>query len=337
LSECQEEVSVRVWNAIKKNLSRTHAADGEAGSAANTLAGFQGACAVNGRLPTEQEIWDAGVRSGMRRAEAAQQQADPEPYAASEYDIGQWWLKELDGLFVASIGSAITADMKRAAKVAINAFKAVKQQVEPGTDEPIACFSDAKLNEHAMRASGYSSEGRREAFEAYLMDLYPNANEDVSEQRVGDEYVHQSTTGKWHAWNAACEWQARAAQQQAEPGADELPKVVNTLGGFRGGFIGVHGRAPTEQEIWNGGVRSGLDRAAQCGQRAGVAEEFMRICEDEAVRGGLISLPQKLDFMRARGLPDLEAVHDWMIETRRKFTTEVKRLCVAAPTQQEGE
>ncbi|CAJ0779106.1 hypothetical protein LMG7141_00840 [Ralstonia condita] len=75
-------------------------------------------------------------------------------------------------------------------------------------------------------------------------------------------------------------WHDRAAQQQAEPGADEraaqsvndLPRVANSLGGFRGGFIGVHGRAPTEQEIWNGGVRSGMDRAAQSGQRAGVAD-----------------------------------------------------------------
>ena len=74
-----------------------------------------------------------------------------------------------------------------------------------------------------------------------------------------------------------------AARQQAEPGADEraaqsvneLPRVANSLGGFRGGFIGVHGRAPTEQEIWNGGVRSGLDRAAQSGQRAGVAEDVI--------------------------------------------------------------
>ena len=67
----------------------------------------------------------------------------------------------------------------------------------------------------------------------------------------------------------------RETPQQAEPGADEraaqsvneLPRVANSLGGFRGGFIGVHGRAPTEQEIWNGGVRSGLDRAAQSGQQ----------------------------------------------------------------------
>ncbi|CAJ0701787.1 hypothetical protein LMG19089_02926 [Ralstonia edaphis] len=73
----------------------------------------------------------------------------------------------------------------------------------------------------------------------------------------------------------------------------------------------------------------------QEGQRAGVAEDFLRICEDEAARAALVSLPLKLDFARERGLRDIHAVHAWMVETHRKFTTAVKALRVAAPTQQQ--
>lgn len=76
------------------------------------------------------------------------------------------------------------------------------EQAEPGADERAA-------------------QKMREAFEAYLMDLYPNGHEDVSEQRVGDEYIHQSTTGKWLAWKAACKWQARAAQSGQRAGVAE--------------------------------------------------------------------------------------------------------------------
>jgi hypothetical protein len=36
----------------------------------------------------------------------------------------------------------------------------------------------------------------------------------------------------------------------------------HTMPGFRGGFISLHRRTPTEQEIWNAGVRSGIDRTA---------------------------------------------------------------------------
>lgn len=35
--------------------------------------------------------------------------------------------------------------------------------------------------------------------------------------------------------------------------------TCHTLGGFKGGFFVQHGRAPTEQEIFNAGMRSGRD------------------------------------------------------------------------------
>lgn len=62
-------------------------------------------------------------------------------------------------------------------------------------------------------------------------------------------------------------WNRRPDTRAMGASAD-LPAVNHTLAGFRGGFIGVHGRAPTEQEIWNGAVRSGMDRAAIAASQA---------------------------------------------------------------------
>ena len=40
--------------------------------------------------------------------------------------------------------------------------------------------------------------------------------------------------------------------------------ISHTLGGFKGAFVVENGaRPPTEQEIWNAGVRSGMERAKQ--------------------------------------------------------------------------
>ncbi len=43
-----------------------------------------------------------------------------------DYNSSQWWFKELEGIWNADLGSAITHDMKRAAKVAINMVKEVE-------------------------------------------------------------------------------------------------------------------------------------------------------------------------------------------------------------------
>jgi hypothetical protein len=49
-----------------------------------------------------------------------------------------------------------------------------------------------------------------------------------------------------------------------EPLADNpLLLVPNTLGGFRGAFYVTYRRAPTEQEIFDAGVRSGLRRVQE--------------------------------------------------------------------------
>lgn len=45
-------------------------------------------------------------------------------------------------------------------------------------------------------------------------------------------------------------------------GTQQEAGQANTLGGFRGGFVGTHGRAPSEQEIWNAAVQSGMRRTA---------------------------------------------------------------------------
>jgi hypothetical protein len=47
----------------------------------------------------------------------------------------------------------------------------------------------------------------------------------------------------------------------AAPAPSDL-MTPHTMAGFRGGFISLHRRTPTEQEIWNAGVRSGIDRTA---------------------------------------------------------------------------
>lgn len=47
-----------------------------------------------------------------------------------------------------------------------------------------------------------------------------------------------------------------------------LPETSHTLAGFRGGWIALHGHPPQDQDIWNAGVRSGMDRAAPAATRA---------------------------------------------------------------------
>lgn len=57
--------------------------------------------------------------------------------------------------------------------------------------------------------------------------------------------------------------QSRQKTAQGFVGYRHDPKspVPNTLGGFEGGFYGMHNRAPNKQEIFDAGVRSGLQRA----------------------------------------------------------------------------
>jgi hypothetical protein len=50
----------------------------------------------------------------------------------------------------------------------------------------------------------------------------------------------------------------RASQPQ-QPAPAEPEHVSHSLGGFRGGFESLHGRPPTEQEIWNAAIRSWRD------------------------------------------------------------------------------
>jgi hypothetical protein len=61
-----------------------------------------------------------------------------------------------------------------------------------------------------------------------------------------------------------------AALQELADQAQELDMgyetvgTANTLAGFKGGYWATHdGTHPTEQEIWNAGVASGIRRAAQ--------------------------------------------------------------------------
>ncbi|MEX3972213.1 hypothetical protein [Paraburkholderia caribensis] len=54
---------------------------------------------------------------------------------------------------------------------------------------------------------------------------------------------------------------ARAAlSASTEAAAGEF--IPNTCAGFRGGFIALNKRAPTDQEVWNAGVKSAIKRYA---------------------------------------------------------------------------
>lgn len=55
-----------------------------------------------------------------------------------------------------------------------------------------------------------------------------------------------------------CDWLPSRAGERKSDGVVE--SKANSLGGFVGGFIGLHGRKPTEQEIWNAAVQSGMRR-----------------------------------------------------------------------------
>lgn len=46
-------------------------------------------------------------------------------YPLAEYQPYQWWAGELRGLWCAAVGAPVTADQKRAAKVALNLLDAV--------------------------------------------------------------------------------------------------------------------------------------------------------------------------------------------------------------------
>lgn len=125
------------------------------------------------------------------------------------------------------------------------------------------------------------------------------------------------------------------AEQQAEPGADErraFEAACRKLADMPEESFDTSWGDDELNAMWALWKEA---RAAQSGQRAGVAEDFLRICEDEAARAALVSLPLKLDFAKERGLRDVHAVHAWMVEAHRKFTTAVKALRAAAPTQQQ--
>lgn len=89
-----------------------------------------------GREPTAREVWlYLATRTSEAPAPTTQQQAEPSPYPASDYAVGQWWFKELEQLWNATTDSVVTHDMKRAAKVAMGAFKATQSGQRAGVAE----------------------------------------------------------------------------------------------------------------------------------------------------------------------------------------------------------
>ena len=189
-----------------------------------------------------------------------------------------------------------------AGRVHVKVLKAAQQQAEPGAD-PTCIVSRLRVHADDRRNSAFSRCAMREAADvlAGLLKAEPGADE-------------------------------RAAQS-----VNELPRVANSLGGFRGGFIGVHGRAPTEQEIWNGGVRSGLDRAAQSGQRAGVAEGWQlvpKVPTREMCHAGRYLGSDSAPPLNTRPSEDTA----WPIVAEHTAANIFAAMLAAAPTQQqEGE
>jgi hypothetical protein len=76
------------------------------------------------------------------------------------------------------------------------------------------------------------------------------------------------------ALSAASIPQPDTAERDAAP-----TSKANSLAGFHAGFLSVHGRAPTEQEIWNAGVRSGIDRTAPQDAQPDQKSDSLRMSE----------------------------------------------------------
>ena len=54
---------------------------------------------------------------------------------------------------------------------------------------------------------------------------------------------------------------------------------------------------------------------SEIADKARIAELESAI-RDELIRGRLLSLPVKIEFMHERGMKDLDEVHDWMFGVR---------------------
>jgi hypothetical protein len=98
------------------------------------------------------------------------------------------------------------------------------------------------------------------------MSLYPEQDH----MALGDYYLRHvdAMTGEGlHAKSdiaAQLAWRDREidrlrASQPQQPAPAEPEHVSHSLGGFRAGFESLHGRPPTEQEIWNAAIRSWRD------------------------------------------------------------------------------
>jgi hypothetical protein len=85
---------------------------------------------------------DAAIE-GLKQTLAQQERS----YPVAEYEDGQWWVKELESLFVAPIGSGVTADQKRAADIALNFMRTVwAQQEQPASvDTYVGAREDAAI------------------------------------------------------------------------------------------------------------------------------------------------------------------------------------------------
>jgi hypothetical protein len=291
---------------VSARLARTHAADGEAGGTANTLAGFKGACAVSGRLPTEQEIWDAGVRSGMRRAEAAQQQAERSDGEAA------YWKREAE-------------TWRRACEATERELREARQalpQTEPGT------VVDAIFQKHAPAWHDRDPEVCRQI-----------AAEIIEAQQAEPQTFVQK-------WTAAIK-SLPMGEQQAEPGADERTTSAYAV------FLRAYRAGLPLDEAFAQGLR-----AAQSGQRAGVAERIYPDALSDALRHVLgfpnFKCSPFAHLMRDAGATIKRKAEDeqavvlhWLIklvldhgekwaDAAQEEMKAMREKIVAAPTQQEG-
>jgi len=93
-----------------------------------------------------------------------------------------------------------------------------------------------------------------------LAELHPRRMLDIKRRVDGVETWFQGDwlSNLWTEVKAARE--VLAATPAAVQPETELPgSPAHSLGGFRGGFYGTHGRHPTDQEIWNAAIRSWRD------------------------------------------------------------------------------
>jgi hypothetical protein len=102
-----------------------------------------------------------------------------------------------------------------------------------------------------------------EVAQALAQDADVGAQIDKAEEiasNYDDDDRKDIKTDVMNAFYAGVKWRE---ENPLPPAKNQIMVVPHTLGGFSGAFYVAHRREPTQQEIFDAGVRSGLKRAEE--------------------------------------------------------------------------